>query len=139
MQTITTHQLIGLTSTTYTVQHTDAGRTIGTYFQDHGADVVTSPELPADDDGVIGPIEAIAYFAEVAGLRGYRLSEDAGQITCAEDLLHEVDQRAATKGGFDKCKVKDIWNWSQQLRVSATHVLRAMMQIEGDQREAVAA
>lgn len=72
MTTISTYQTIGLTSTTYAV-HTDTGQHLGTYQQDHGADTVTSADLPAEDDGIVGPIEAIAAFARVAGIKGWML------------------------------------------------------------------
>lgn len=75
MTTISTHQTIGLTSTTYAVQ-TDAGQHLGTYHQDHGAETVTSADLPEGDSGVVGPIEAIAAFARAAEIKGWTLSEN---------------------------------------------------------------
>lgn len=124
MQTLTTHQLIGLTSTTYTV-HAEDGQTIGTYHQDHGADVVASPDLPAEDNGVVGPLEAIATFARTAGIKGWTLSENV-TTACSSELTEDIGRRADALGAR-AVHVGDIARWAAQMGLSPAQLVPAVM------------
>lgn len=131
MQTINTHQTIGLDGITYTV-HAEDGQHLGTYQQAHGADVVTSAALPAEDNGVVGPIEAIAAFARAAGIKGWRLSENV-TTACSSELIEDVGRRADALGGRE-VHVGDIARWADELGLSPAQLVPAVMN-----REAVAA
>lgn len=125
MQTITTHQTIDLTGTTFTVT-TDSGQYLGEYYQEHGADVVTSADLPAEDQGVIGAIEAIAALARAAGIRGFKLS-DQENVSYGDDLVAEVLRRVESVGGYEKTYIEDVYVWGEEMGVGVVAATGAVM------------
>lgn len=124
MTVINTHQTIGLKGITHTVKTADERR-LGTYFQEHGADTVISDELPVEDNGVVGPIEAIVTFAQSAGIRGFKLSEDGSKESGA-DLVAEVERRIADLGGQSKLYVSHLGEWACELGICPSDVVRVV-------------